>query len=73
MASSKYTNLPKDSTTSSFKVKMCCRPKTVSNHDAKAKLVTPDVVFNILNAELSSLALSFAISLNADSALVGEP
>ncbi|GFV24443.1 hypothetical protein TNCV_5024681 [Trichonephila clavipes] len=26
----------------------------------KSKLVTPDVVFNILNAELSSLATSFA-------------
>ncbi|GFX42244.1 uncharacterized protein TNCV_4310791 [Trichonephila clavipes] len=36
----------------------------------KSKLVTPDVVFNILNAELSSLATSFAISLNAGVALV---
>ncbi|GFY04950.1 uncharacterized protein TNCV_2176061 [Trichonephila clavipes] len=45
-------------------------PQTVSHHDAKVKLVTPDVVFNILNAELSSLATSFAISLNAGSALV---
>ncbi|GFU91756.1 uncharacterized protein TNCV_3994581 [Trichonephila clavipes] len=32
----------------------------------KSKLVTPDVVFNILNAELSLLATSFAISLNAN-------
>ncbi|GFT80040.1 uncharacterized protein TNCV_1368191 [Trichonephila clavipes] len=48
-------------------------PKTVSNHDAKSKLVTPDVVFNIFNAELSSLAMSFAISLNVDSALVENP
>ncbi|GFV71834.1 uncharacterized protein TNCV_2457691 [Trichonephila clavipes] len=39
----------------------------------KSKLVTPDVVFNILNAELSSLATSFAISLNAGSALVENP
>ncbi|GFU55832.1 uncharacterized protein TNCV_2255251 [Trichonephila clavipes] len=39
----------------------------------KSKLVTPDVVFNILNAELSSLAMSFAISLNAGSALVENP
>ncbi|GFW54258.1 uncharacterized protein TNCV_1560361 [Trichonephila clavipes] len=39
----------------------------------KSKLVTPDVVFNILNAELSSLASSFAISLNAGSALVENP
>ncbi|GFX80644.1 uncharacterized protein TNCV_499111 [Trichonephila clavipes] len=31
----------------------------------KSKLVTPDVVFHILNAELSSLATSFAPSLNA--------
>ncbi|GFV08696.1 uncharacterized protein TNCV_4055801 [Trichonephila clavipes] len=36
----------------------------------KSKLVTPDVVFNILNAELSSLTMSFSISLNAGSALV---
>ncbi|GFW46588.1 uncharacterized protein TNCV_1936581 [Trichonephila clavipes] len=36
----------------------------------KSKLVTPDVVFNILNAELSSLAMSFATSLNAGVALV---
>ncbi|GFS54582.1 uncharacterized protein TNCV_2749001 [Trichonephila clavipes] len=36
----------------------------------KSKLVTSDVAFNILNAELSSLAMSFAISLNAGSALV---
>ncbi|GFX62307.1 uncharacterized protein TNCV_1382311 [Trichonephila clavipes] len=35
----------------------------------KLKLVTPAVVFNILNAELSSLATSFAISLNAGSAV----
>ncbi|GFT68143.1 uncharacterized protein TNCV_372831 [Trichonephila clavipes] len=39
----------------------------------KSKLVTPDVVFNILNAELSSLATSFAISLNAGSSLVENP
>ncbi|GFW87444.1 uncharacterized protein TNCV_1300891 [Trichonephila clavipes] len=39
----------------------------------KSKLVTPDVVFNILNAELSSLATSFAMSLNAGSALVENP
>ncbi|GFS80741.1 uncharacterized protein TNCV_86601 [Trichonephila clavipes] len=39
----------------------------------KSKLVTPDVVFNISNAELSSLATSFAISLNASSALVENP
>ncbi|GFS47526.1 uncharacterized protein TNCV_4219771 [Trichonephila clavipes] len=39
----------------------------------KSKLVTPDVVFNILNAELSSLATSFAIILNAGSALVENP
>ncbi|GFW26075.1 uncharacterized protein TNCV_3317451 [Trichonephila clavipes] len=39
----------------------------------KSKLVTPDVVFNILNAELSSLATSFAISLNVVSALVENP
>ncbi|GFU91757.1 uncharacterized protein TNCV_3994591 [Trichonephila clavipes] len=39
----------------------------------KSKLVTPDVVFNISNAELSSLATSFAISLNAGSALVENP
>ncbi|GFS69501.1 hypothetical protein TNCV_3893741 [Trichonephila clavipes] len=36
----------------------------------KSKLETPDVMFNILNAELSSLATSFAISLNAGVALV---
>ncbi|GFV98944.1 uncharacterized protein TNCV_3390071 [Trichonephila clavipes] len=36
----------------------------------KSKLVTPDVVFNILNAELSSLATSFATSLNAGMALM---
>ncbi|GFX82810.1 uncharacterized protein TNCV_1699291 [Trichonephila clavipes] len=36
----------------------------------KSKLVTPDVVFNILNAELSSLATSFDTSLNAGMALV---
>ncbi|GFW07725.1 uncharacterized protein TNCV_3918581 [Trichonephila clavipes] len=36
----------------------------------KSKLVSPDVVFNILNAELSSLATSFATSLNAGVALV---
>ncbi|GFT68708.1 uncharacterized protein TNCV_684051 [Trichonephila clavipes] len=39
----------------------------------KSKLVTLDVVFNILNAELSSLVTSFAISLNAGSALVENP
>ncbi|GFX71837.1 uncharacterized protein TNCV_2010741 [Trichonephila clavipes] len=39
----------------------------------KSKLVTPDVVFNILNAELSSLVTSFAISLNAGSAMVEKP
>ncbi|GFV27165.1 uncharacterized protein TNCV_927571 [Trichonephila clavipes] len=39
----------------------------------KSKLVTPDIVFNILNAELSSLATSFAISLNAGSALGENP
>ncbi|GFW99374.1 uncharacterized protein TNCV_3006761 [Trichonephila clavipes] len=39
----------------------------------KSKLVTPDVIFNILNAELSSLATSFAISLNAGSAMVENP
>ncbi|GFX18893.1 uncharacterized protein TNCV_321981 [Trichonephila clavipes] len=39
----------------------------------KSRLVTPAVVFNILNAELSSLATSFAISLNAGSALVENP
>ncbi|GFX70257.1 uncharacterized protein TNCV_4616941 [Trichonephila clavipes] len=39
----------------------------------KSKLVTPDVVFNILNAELSSLATSFAICLNAGSGLVENP
>ncbi|GFS91276.1 uncharacterized protein TNCV_1306911 [Trichonephila clavipes] len=39
----------------------------------KSKLVTSDVVFNILNSELSSLATSFAISLNAGSALVENP
>ncbi|GFX09129.1 uncharacterized protein TNCV_4167081 [Trichonephila clavipes] len=36
----------------------------------KSKIVTPNVVFNILNAELSSFATSFATSLNADVALV---
>ncbi|GFT86661.1 uncharacterized protein TNCV_1251261 [Trichonephila clavipes] len=36
----------------------------------KSKLVAPDVVFNNLNAELSSLATSFATSLNAGVALV---
>ncbi|GFX33226.1 uncharacterized protein TNCV_2353951 [Trichonephila clavipes] len=36
----------------------------------KSKLVTPVKVFNILNAELSSLATSFATSLNAGVALV---
>ncbi|GFT65448.1 hypothetical protein TNCV_1902221 [Trichonephila clavipes] len=35
-----------------------------------SKLMTPDVVFNILNAELSSLATSFPTSLNAGVALV---
>ncbi|GFS68973.1 uncharacterized protein TNCV_4569941 [Trichonephila clavipes] len=39
----------------------------------KSKLVTPDVVFNILKAELLSWATSFAISLNAGSALVENP
>ncbi|GFY09797.1 uncharacterized protein TNCV_3697591 [Trichonephila clavipes] len=39
----------------------------------KSKLVTPDVVFNILNAELSSLATSFATSLNAGFSLVENP
>ncbi|GFU55860.1 uncharacterized protein TNCV_2255501 [Trichonephila clavipes] len=39
----------------------------------KSKLVTPDVVFNILNAELSSLTTSFDISINAGSALVENP
>ncbi|GFU00040.1 uncharacterized protein TNCV_2345851 [Trichonephila clavipes] len=39
----------------------------------KSKLVTPDVVFNILNAELSSLAMRFAISCNVGSALVENP
>ncbi|GFX64090.1 uncharacterized protein TNCV_1986151 [Trichonephila clavipes] len=39
----------------------------------KSKLVTPAVVFNILNAEQSSLATSFALSLNAGSALVENP
>ncbi|GFV37444.1 uncharacterized protein TNCV_4347981 [Trichonephila clavipes] len=39
----------------------------------KTKRVTPDVVFNILNAELSSLATSFAISFNTGSALVENP
>ncbi|GFY62456.1 hypothetical protein TNIN_135021 [Trichonephila inaurata madagascariensis] len=35
----------------------------------RSKLVTPDVVFNLLNAELSSLATSFATSLNVGFAL----
>ncbi|GFS33802.1 uncharacterized protein TNIN_104421 [Trichonephila inaurata madagascariensis] len=39
----------------------------------RSKLVTPDVVFNILNAELSSLATSFATSLNVGFALVVNP
>ncbi|GFY64495.1 uncharacterized protein TNIN_47681 [Trichonephila inaurata madagascariensis] len=39
----------------------------------KSKLVTPDVVFNILNAELTSLATSFATSLNAGFTLVENP
>ncbi|GFW88247.1 uncharacterized protein TNCV_820041 [Trichonephila clavipes] len=39
----------------------------------KSKLVTPDVVFNIFNAELSSLAMCFATSLNAGFALVENP
>ncbi|GFX56971.1 uncharacterized protein TNCV_3701361 [Trichonephila clavipes] len=39
----------------------------------KSKLGTPDVVFNILNAELSSLATTFAISLSVGSALVENP
>ncbi|GFT24473.1 hypothetical protein TNCV_3252901 [Trichonephila clavipes] len=36
----------------------------------KSKLMTLDVVFNILKAELSSLATSYATSLNAGVALV---
>ncbi|GFT15602.1 uncharacterized protein TNCV_4985461 [Trichonephila clavipes] len=48
-------------------------PETVFHHDAKVKTGDPDVIFNILNAELSSLATSFAISLNAGSALVENP
>ncbi|GFU53776.1 uncharacterized protein TNCV_3472221 [Trichonephila clavipes] len=36
----------------------------------KSKLVTPDVEFNILNVELSSLATSFATCLNAGVAVV---
>ncbi|GFX74683.1 uncharacterized protein TNCV_3121131 [Trichonephila clavipes] len=36
-------------------------------------LVTPDVVFNILNAKFSSLATSFATSLNAGVALMEDP
>ncbi|GFY42571.1 uncharacterized protein TNIN_197681 [Trichonephila inaurata madagascariensis] len=47
------------------------KPYPVMMH--KSKLVTPDVVFNILNAELSSLATSFATSLNAGGALVEDP
>ncbi|GFV06369.1 uncharacterized protein TNCV_1073501 [Trichonephila clavipes] len=39
----------------------------------KSKLVIPDVVFNMLNAELSTLFTSFTISLNAGSALVENP
>ncbi|GFU21042.1 uncharacterized protein TNCV_4895211 [Trichonephila clavipes] len=39
----------------------------------KSKLETPDVMFNILNAELSSLHTSFATSLNAGEALVEDP
>ncbi|GFW07575.1 uncharacterized protein TNCV_3917081 [Trichonephila clavipes] len=39
----------------------------------KSTLVTPDVVFNILNAELLSLASRFATSLNAGVALVEDP
>ncbi|GFS65227.1 uncharacterized protein TNIN_264851 [Trichonephila inaurata madagascariensis] len=39
----------------------------------KLMLVTPDMVFNILNAELTSLATSFATSLNAGLALVENP
>ncbi|GFU15930.1 uncharacterized protein TNCV_2368581 [Trichonephila clavipes] len=39
----------------------------------KSKLVTPDVVFSILNAELSSLATRFATSLNAGFDLVENP
>ncbi|GFW43837.1 uncharacterized protein TNCV_2854701 [Trichonephila clavipes] len=39
----------------------------------KSKLVTPGVVFNILNAELSSLATSFASILNTGLALVENP
>ncbi|GFT34690.1 uncharacterized protein TNCV_1536251 [Trichonephila clavipes] len=36
----------------------------------KSKLVTPDVMFNILNAKRTSLATSFATNLNAGVALV---
>ncbi|GFW39600.1 uncharacterized protein TNCV_3187711 [Trichonephila clavipes] len=39
----------------------------------RSKLVTPDVVFNNLNAELSSLATSFASSLIAGFSLVENP
>ncbi|GFX71121.1 uncharacterized protein TNCV_3648861 [Trichonephila clavipes] len=39
----------------------------------KSKLMTPDVMFNILNAELSSLATSLATNLNAGLALVENP
>ncbi|GFY31525.1 uncharacterized protein TNCV_4693691 [Trichonephila clavipes] len=39
----------------------------------KSKLVTPDVVFNILNAEPSSLATSFSTSLNKGFSLVENP
>ncbi|GFY79233.1 uncharacterized protein TNIN_393071 [Trichonephila inaurata madagascariensis] len=67
------TNLPKDSTTSSFKAGSICRPKRYPVMTQRSKLVTPDVVFNILNAKLSSLATSFATSLNAGFALVVNP
>ncbi|PRD30220.1 UNVERIFIED_CONTAM: hypothetical protein NCL1_27094 [Trichonephila clavipes] len=39
----------------------------------KPKLGTPKVVFNILNAELSSLAISFVTSLNSGCDLVENP
>ncbi|GFU88362.1 uncharacterized protein TNCV_847551 [Trichonephila clavipes] len=39
----------------------------------KSKLVTPDVFFNILNNDLSSLVTSFATSLNVGFALVENP
>ncbi|GFY37610.1 uncharacterized protein TNIN_91711 [Trichonephila inaurata madagascariensis] len=39
----------------------------------RSQLVTPDVVFNILNAKLSSLATTFATSLNVCFALAENP